>query len=176
MMIGGDEMALKALLAAIGRPGWAADAPRMMIGVGLAPAARPLGHDSRQCLGDGRRGASRRPIRAPPPARPPGGCSSQTRPGCGRASPPAAGRAAGADELPAAARSASLLLSHSAQPAPWATVSVRAAVPLTAPAFAGYRVSRQVTFLERKRPDRLSAGDVLKVGSPSTRRSTAPGW
>ena len=35
MMIGGDEMALKALLAAIGRPGWAADAPRMMIGVSL---------------------------------------------------------------------------------------------------------------------------------------------
>jgi uncharacterized protein YfaS (alpha-2-macroglobulin family) len=60
-------------------------------------------------------------------------------------------------------RPASLLLSHSAQPAPWATISVRAAVPLTTPAFAGYRITRQVVFLERKRPDRLSSGDVLKV-------------
>jgi hypothetical protein len=61
------------------------------------------------------------------------------------------------------ARQASLLLSHSAQPRPWATVSVRAAVPLTAPAFAGYRVGREVSFLERKRPGAVSAGDVLKV-------------
>jgi uncharacterized protein YfaS (alpha-2-macroglobulin family) len=36
-------------------------------------------------------------------------------------------------------------------------------VPLTAPAFAGYRVQRQVFFVERKSGDRLSRGDVLKV-------------
>jgi hypothetical protein len=60
-------------------------------------------------------------------------------------------------------RPTQLMLSHSAAPAPWAFVSVRAAVPLTAPAFAGYRVTREVAFVERKQADRLSAGDVLKV-------------
>ena len=59
MMVSDDEMALKALLAAIGRSGWAADAPRMMIGAGASPAARPLGHDPGQCLGDDRRPAVR---------------------------------------------------------------------------------------------------------------------
>ena len=58
---------------------------------------------------------------------------------------------------------ASLLLSHDASPAPWAFVSVRAAVPLTAPAFAGYRVSRSVQVLERQRPGQLTRGDVVKV-------------
>jgi uncharacterized protein YfaS (alpha-2-macroglobulin family) len=56
-----------------------------------------------------------------------------------------------------------LLLSHSVAPGPWATVSIRAAVPLAAPVFAGYRVSRQVSFIERQRPGRISVGDVLKI-------------
>jgi uncharacterized protein YfaS (alpha-2-macroglobulin family) len=56
-----------------------------------------------------------------------------------------------------------LLLSHSSQPGPWATVAVRAAVPLITPDFAGYRISRKVTFVERKRPGQLSRGDVLRI-------------
>jgi uncharacterized protein YfaS (alpha-2-macroglobulin family) len=36
-------------------------------------------------------------------------------------------------------------------------------VPLTAPDFAGYRIERQVSFLQRKAPGRVSRGDVLKV-------------
>jgi len=65
--------------------------------------------------------------------------------------------------LPLPAAPTSLLLTHSTAPMPFATVSVRAAVPLTAPAFAGYRISRQLTFLQRANPDRISRGDVLKV-------------
>jgi len=79
----------------------------------------------------------------------------------GRNWPQAAGAAP--PHLPLPARPTPLLLAHGAQPGPWATVSVRAAVPLTAPRFAGYKVERQVTFVERRRPDRLSRGDVLKV-------------
>jgi uncharacterized protein YfaS (alpha-2-macroglobulin family) len=63
--------------------------------------------------------------------------------------------------LPAA--KASLLLRHDPAPRPFAFVTMRAALPLTAPAFAGYRVRRTVSFLERQRPDRISRGDVLKV-------------
>jgi uncharacterized protein YfaS (alpha-2-macroglobulin family) len=56
-----------------------------------------------------------------------------------------------------------LLFSHPGLAQPYALVSIRAAVPLTAPAFAGYRVSRDVSFLQRKDAARLSRGDVLKV-------------
>jgi alpha-2-macroglobulin len=164
MMVSGDEMALKALLAVIGRPGWAADAPRMMIGVGLR---QQRGHwDTTPANAWGTVAVKRFEAAYPRAA---AGTSSarleaqvlsrlwpRAQAG-GRPAPPAPMIFA----LPA--RPASLLLSHSAQPQPWATISVRAAVPLTAPAFAGYRVSRQVLFIERKRPGTLSAGDVLKV-------------
>jgi uncharacterized protein YfaS (alpha-2-macroglobulin family) len=164
MMVSDDEMALKALLAVIGRPGWAADAPRMMIGVGLR---QQRGHwDTTPANAWGTVAVSRFEAAYPGAA---AGTSSvrlegetQTRlwpavlAGRRRSLPPPISFA-----LPS--RPSSLMLTHSAQPAPWATVSVRAAVPLTAPAFAGYRVSREVLFLERKRPGLLSAGDVLKV-------------
>ncbi|MET0268935.1 MAG: hypothetical protein ABW173_00785, partial [Sphingomonas sp.] len=56
-----------------------------------------------------------------------------------------------------------LLLSQAQGPGPWATLSVRAAVPLTAPRFAGYRIARQVEVVQRRVAGRLSRGDVLKV-------------
>ncbi|HEX9963472.1 MAG TPA: MG2 domain-containing protein [Allosphingosinicella sp.] len=164
MMIGGDEMALKALLAATGRPGWAADAPRMMIGVALR---QKRGHWDTTPANAWGTIAVRRFEAAYP--------SAATGTTTGRllgqsltgtwVRPPYGGRSPPPPQMsfPLPAPSAPLLLSHSASPPPWATVSVRAAVPLNAPAFAGYRLSRQVTFLERRRPDRLSSGDVLKV-------------
>jgi uncharacterized protein YfaS (alpha-2-macroglobulin family) len=164
MMVSDDEMALKALLAAIGRSGWAADAPRMMIGAGLR---QQRGHwDTTPANAWGTIAVRR--FEAAYPGAAAGtttgrlGSETQTRmwprlPAGGRAPPPEPMSFA----LPA--RPASLIVTHSAQPMPWATVSVRAAVPLAAPAFAGYRVSREIAFLERKRPDALSAGDVLKV-------------
>jgi uncharacterized protein YfaS (alpha-2-macroglobulin family) len=164
MMVSDDEMALKALLAATGRPGWAADAPRMMIGVGLR---QQRGHWDTTPANAWGSVAVRRFEAAYPSAAAgttTGRLASETQtrmwprlPTGAKGPPPAPMSFA----LPAGP--ASLLLSHSAQPRPWATVSVRAAVPLTAPAFAGYRIDREVAFLERKRPGTLSAGDVLKV-------------
>jgi uncharacterized protein YfaS (alpha-2-macroglobulin family) len=163
MMVSDDEMALKALLAVIGRPGWEADAPRMMIGVALR---QQRGHwDTTPANAWGTVAAGRfdatykRAAAGTSTARLEG--RTQTRAWLvetgGKRTPPAPMSFA----LPRA--SASLLLSHSAVARPWATVSVRAAVPLTAPAFAGYRISREVQFIERKRPGQLSAGDVLKI-------------
>jgi len=63
--------------------------------------------------------------------------------------------------LPAAP--SSLVFSHPAPAQPYALVSIRAAVPLTAPSFAGYKVAREVSFLQRKQEGRISRGDVLKV-------------
>jgi uncharacterized protein YfaS (alpha-2-macroglobulin family) len=159
MMVSGDEMALKALSAAIGRPGWDQDAPRMMVGVALR---QRRGHWDTTPANAWGTVIARRFATAYPAAVTAGRFTA----GLGAASvgrnwPQAAGAAP--LHLPLPARPTPLLLAHSAQPGPWATVSVRAAVPLTAPRFAGYKVERQVTFVERRRPDRLSRGDVLKV-------------
>jgi hypothetical protein len=164
MMVSDDEMALKALLAAIGRSGWAADAPRMMLGAGLRQQRGRWDTTPANAWGT----IAVRRFEAAYPGAATGtttgrlGAETHTRPWPrlptgGRPAPPPPMSFA----LPA--RPASLLLSHSAQPRPWATVSVRASVPLTAAAFSGYRVRREVAFLERKRPDAVSAGDVLKV-------------
>ncbi|QAY75304.1 alpha-2-macroglobulin [Sphingosinicella sp. BN140058] len=164
MMVSDDEMAMKALLAAIGRRGWEADAPRMMIGVALR---QQRGHWDTTPANAWGSVAARRFDAAYPRAAAgttTGRLLTQTFTRAWLPSLP--GKAPARPEpmlfaLPA--RPSPLLLSHSAAPNPWATITIKAAVPLTAPAFEGYRIARTVSFLERKQMDRLSAGDVLKV-------------
>ena len=52
---------------------------------------------------------------------------------------------------------------HEGSGKPWLTVQSLAAVPLKAPLFAGYRISKTVTAVERKRPDAWSRGDIVRV-------------
>jgi len=52
---------------------------------------------------------------------------------------------------------------HTGAGRPWLTLQALAAVPLNAPLSAGYRVTRSVTAVQRKRPDVFSRGDVLRV-------------
>jgi hypothetical protein len=155
MMVSDDEMALKALLAVIGRRGWEPDAARMMIGVALR---QQRGHwDTTPANAWGTLAVNRFAAAFP-------GTSSGTSTALllGRSESRAWPKPA-LVRFPLPARAAPLTLTHSSTPAPWATVSVRAAVPLTAPVFAGYRLARQVEFLVRKHDDRVSAGDVLKI-------------
>ena len=56
-----------------------------------------------------------------------------------------------------------LTLTQSGGLGPWATVSVRAAVPLKSPLFAGYRLTRSMSVVSARQPGRLSQGDVLRV-------------
>lgn len=56
-----------------------------------------------------------------------------------------------------------LHIQHDGPGAPWASVEVRAAVPLTAPRFAGYGVSRSITPVQQKVAGRWHVGDVLRV-------------
>jgi uncharacterized protein YfaS (alpha-2-macroglobulin family) len=155
MMVSDDEMALKALVAAIGRPGWDSDTPRMMIGAALR---QRRGHWDTTPANAWGTVAVRR-FAAAYPGRPTG-ITTVTLAGqslSGNWPQPAPIRFA----LPPAP--APLVFAHGGGAPGWATVSVRAAVPLTAPKFAGYRIDRQVSFLQRKDPARLSRGDVLKV-------------
>ncbi len=64
---------------------------------------------------------------------------------------------------PLPADDAVLKLMHQGAGQPYVTLSILAAVPLGDAVQRGYRVSREVQALERRRPDRLSRGDVLRV-------------
>ncbi|MBF0145315.1 MAG: DUF1311 domain-containing protein [Magnetococcales bacterium] len=58
---------------------------------------------------------------------------------------------------------ASLRVRHQGKGKPWLTVESRAAIPLTEPLLAGYRVKRTVTAVERKREGEWHRGDVYRV-------------
>ena len=52
---------------------------------------------------------------------------------------------------------------HEGAGRPWLTVQTLAAVPLKAPLFAGYRITKTVTAVERKQPGVWSRGDIVRV-------------
>jgi uncharacterized protein YfaS (alpha-2-macroglobulin family) len=46
---------------------------------------------------------------------------------------------------------------------PWVTVSVKAAVPVTKPVFAGFKVEKTITAVQQKKKGTWSVGDVAKI-------------
>ncbi|WP_442678771.1 alpha-2-macroglobulin family protein [Sphingomonas sp. ASY06-1R] len=155
MMVSDDEMAIKALLAVTGRPGWESEAARMMVGVALR---QRQGHwDTTPANAWGTIAAHRFATAYP------GSGTGLTTASLGGRSLTSRGLQPPTLSFPLPQTPGSLLLRHDGGAGPWATVSVRAAVPLTAPLFAGYRISREVTFLQRRRPDQISRGDVVRV-------------
>jgi hypothetical protein len=56
-----------------------------------------------------------------------------------------------------------LLLKQASGAGPWATVSVSAAVPLTKPLNAGYKMTKKVEVVSQHAPGHYTRGDVLKV-------------
>jgi uncharacterized protein YfaS (alpha-2-macroglobulin family) len=155
MMVSDDEMALKAVLAVTGRRGWEQDAPKMMIGVSLR---QRRGHWDTTPANAWGTIAARRFGAAYPAA-----SSGVTTMRLGSLVLTSTLPQGAPIRFPLPSAPTPLLLSHSSAPGPWAMVSVRGAVPLRAPIFSGYRVTRQLSFLERRQPDRVSRGDVLKV-------------
>lgn len=157
MMTGADEMAIKALDAVIGKPGWSAEIPKMMVGV----AARQMrGHwDTTPANAWGvlvsRRFAAAYPASA---------IAGTTQIGLGQASfqvpwP----RTAPIEPVQLPLVDAPLKLAQAGGAGPWATVAVHAAVPLKEPLMAGYRLKREVAVLTAKQPGKISQGDVLRV-------------
>ena len=155
MMVSDDEMALKALLAVTGRAGWQDEAPRMMIGVALR---QMRGHWDTTPANAWGTIAVRKFAQAYP-----GSATGLTTASFGSRVMTSNALQPPTLHLPLPPAPGALLLRHDGAAGPWATVSVRAAVPLRAPAFAGYRISRDVSFLQRQRPDRVSRGDVMRV-------------
>jgi uncharacterized protein YfaS (alpha-2-macroglobulin family) len=65
--------------------------------------------------------------------------------------------------LPWPSAPADLLLRHSGRGSPWFTIEARAALPLGAPLWSGYELTRTVTPVDPRAADRLSVGDVVRV-------------
>ena len=159
MMSSSDEAAAKALLATLGRPGWGDDSGRMMLGVAMRQ--RQGRWDTTTANAWGAVAVSR--FARLYPATAVTGTTTLSLGGraIGRAWPLAAAARLTSFALPA--RPMPLLLQQAGGAGPWATVSVRAAVPLRAPLFAGYRMGRKVEVVQARHPGRLTRGDVLRV-------------
>jgi len=158
MMTSGDESAIKALIAVIGRPDWSAEAPRMMLGVTLRQRRGAWDTTPANAWG----AVAARRFAASYGG---GAITGTTRAGLGTNARtqgwPA--QAVAALRLPLGPGPQPLVLEHAGTGRPWATVQVRAAVPLRTPLFAGYRIARSVAFVSRRDPAKLSRGDVLRV-------------
>jgi len=158
MMTSGDEMAIKALEAVLGRKGWEDDAGKLMVGV--AQRQRKGHWDTTPANAWGavtvRRFAELYPasaITGVTNVSLAGATASQSWPLPVETPSP----------LRVALNAATMSLNHQGTGTPWATVSVKAAVPLKEPLNAGYRIKRSVSIVKAANKDRLTRGDVIKV-------------
>ena len=159
LMASGDEAAIKALLVTLGRPGWQDEAAKMMVGVSLRQSRGHWDTTTANAWG----AVAVRKFAGLYPAQAIAGTTTLQLGSArvSRAWPLAQG--ARLVSLPLPAAPASLALRQSGGDGPWATVSVRAAVPLTRPLFAGYRAERSVSVVQARKAGQLTRGDVLRV-------------
>ncbi|WP_296217851.1 alpha-2-macroglobulin [uncultured Sphingomonas sp.] len=159
LMSSGDETAIKATLVTLGRPGWQDDAPRMMVGTALR---QNRGHwDTTTANAWGVVAARKFASLYPPEAI--GGTTMLRYAGRQIAKGWPLAASARDAAFPLAAAPAPLRLAQTGGGGPWASVSVSAAVPLTKPLAAGYRMTREVSVVQARNAGRLTRGDVVKV-------------
>lgn len=159
MMTSGDEMAIRALMAVLGRPGWQDDTPRMMVGVALRQ--RRGSWDTTPANAWGVLAAKRFAALYPP-----GAVTGLTTVSLGavtRSQSWPQPTDAPLLRLPLPMARTPLLLAQTNGAGPWAQISLTAAVPLQQPLFAGYRLEKSVTVIQQRVKGRLTRGDVLKV-------------
>ncbi|MDB5695733.1 MAG: alpha-2-macroglobulin [Sphingomonas bacterium] len=159
MMSSGDEAAAKLVLATLGRPGWQDDAGRMMLGLAMRQQKGRWDLTTANAWGALAVGKFARLY----PATAVTGTTGLTLGGRTIERGWPLGEAQRAVSFPLPSAPTPLLLRQAGGTGPWATVSVKAAVPLTRPLFAGYRMGRQVTVVQRRHPDRWTRGDVMRV-------------
>ncbi|WP_380786473.1 alpha-2-macroglobulin [Sphingomonas sp. R86521] len=159
LMSSGDEAAIKSVLVTLGRPGWQDDAPRMMVGTALRQSRGHWDTTTANAWGT----VAARKFAGLYPAEAIAGTTTLAYAGrqISRGWPLASDQRVAS--FPLAASPAPLRMAQAGGAGPWATVSVSAAVPLTRPLAAGYRMTRQVSVVQARNPGRLTRGDVVKV-------------
>ncbi len=159
LMSSGDEASIKSLLVTLGRPGWQDEAAKMMVGVALRQSRGHWDTTTANAWG----AVAVRKFAGLYPAQAIAGTTTLQlgATSVSRAWP--LGAEARSISLPLPAAATPLMLRQSGGAGPWAMVSVRAAVPLKAPLFAGYRATRSVTPVQVRKAGQLTRGDVLRV-------------
>ena len=159
MMSSSDEAAAKVVLATLGRAGWQDDSGRMMLGLAMRQMKGRWDLTTANAWGTL---AVEKFARLYPATAVTGTTSlflaGRTQ---DRAWPLASAARGVSFPLPSA--QAPLMLRQAGGAGPWATVTVRAAVPLRQALFAGYKMTRQVTMVQQRNPGRLTRGDVMRV-------------
>jgi uncharacterized protein YfaS (alpha-2-macroglobulin family) len=175
MMASPDSNAARVLLWAVSQPDWKADAPKLLTGVlgrmrrgawdtttanawGMVALqafsarfeAQPVGGVTTVSLEDGNAPA-RTHVQRWPAAPPAPGAQAKQVP------------ATTVFTLPLGAGDATVRISHDGTGQPWAMAQALAAIPLTRPRFAGYRLAREVEAVQRKSPQAWSRGDIVRV-------------
>jgi uncharacterized protein YfaS (alpha-2-macroglobulin family) len=174
LMDGPDANAARLLLATLDDPAWRDDVPRLAtalvarLGASRSGAFATTTANAWATLAFERFSATRESVAV----------TGRTRAQLGEAqqaidwSKTAAG---GVLNLPWPAQPASLQVTQQGTGKPWLALQSLAAVPLTAPLAAGYRIERSVTAVEQKQPGRYSRGDVLRV-TISVQAQAELGW
>ena len=159
MMSSSDEAAAKLLVATLGRAGWQDDAGKLMLGLAFRQSKGRWDTTTAMAWGALAVGKFARLY----PATAVTGSTNLLLGGTAQIRGWPLAEAARTVSFPLPATQTPLVLRQAGGQGPWATVSVRAAVPLTQPLFAGYRMSRQTTMVQQRTPGRLSRGDVMRV-------------
>ena len=159
LMSSGDESAIKALLSVLGRPGWQDEGPKMMVGVALR---QMRGHwDTTTANAWGTVAAQRFAGIYPATAIAGITTASLGSSSVSRNWPLAPAQRSFSLALPPA--KTPLTLSQSGGAGPWAMVTVKAAVPLRQPLYAGYRMTKKTDVVQARTRGVLTRGDVVKV-------------
>lgn len=156
---GGDVDALRLVLLALDAPGWRDEAPRLLRG---ALALQRRGAWETTVANAWGALATRAFVRAFEGEPVSGETTAELAGERGRldwAKEPRGGTV----QLPWPAAPAELTVAHAGTGGPWANVLASAAVPLTEPLAAGYRIVKQIRPAEPRPDGELRAGDVLLV-------------
>jgi uncharacterized protein YfaS (alpha-2-macroglobulin family) len=159
LMSSDDEAAIKAVLVTLGRPGWQDDSAKMMVGVAMRQQRGHWGTTTGNAWGT----IAARKFMAAYPAEAIAGVTSASIGSASVSRPWPLLEPQRSFSLPLPAATTPLVLRQSGGAGPWAFVRVKAAVPLTQPLMAGYRMTRQVSVVQGLVPGRYTRGDVIKV-------------
>ncbi len=159
LMSSGDEAAVKALIAVLGRPGWQEEAPRMMVGVALRQSRGHWDTTTANAWGT----IAARKFAAIYPAEAVAGTTTASLGAASIARTWPLAEPSRFVSLPLPRAQAPLKLLQSGGAGPWAMVSVSAAVPLKSAINAGYKMTKSVAVVQARKQGVLTRGDVIKV-------------
>ena len=159
LMISEDSNANRMILAALGRPEWRDDMPRLVRGA----LGRQLRGHWNTTVANAWGVLAMKKFSAQFESTPVGGATLVSYGGDRRVVSWAHPREAAITSLPWQEGRGLLDIRHQGSGAPWAMIRATAAIPLHEPLSTGFKITRTVTAIEQNRPGVWTRGDVARV-------------